>query len=395
MQKADGETLRRTNRALLLHRLREHDLSRTALASQTGLSNSAVSGLIAALVKEGTVFEKSYASSSGGRRPVLLSINPSAASALLIRLTAGGVETAVSDLSLAPEHVGFYPFAATGEEAVRSAILQAVGDAMRAKAPRLRSLAGVGVSTTGLVDRSSGIILYSSMLELRDFDVRAAIRPLTDAAVHVFKDTDAQAIGEFRLNRFRDDESYLFVMVGAGVGLSFINHGQIMRLNRSGMELGHLQLLPGGPKCSCGRLGCVEACVSERAALRDFTALKDAGERSACVSPRGYGDLVRASNDGDALARRVLTQQGVWLGRAVALAVNLFAPSAVLIASRLGAARWDLAGIVRDEMRRNVLEIFRPTEIRFSSLDETPSCIGMASQIFESEFYAHGGEKRR
>ena len=81
--------------------------------------------------------------------------------------------------------------------------------------------------------------------------------------------------------------------VGRGIGLGIVIDRSLYRGATGGSgEFGHMIVEPGGPKCECGRFGCLEALVGEDAMRRrvgerlgheitrdEFIALALAGRR--------------------------------------------------------------------------------------------------------------------
>lgn len=390
MQKADKETIKKNNKKVLLNCLREQDLSRTDLAAETGLSNSTVSTLIAELTAENLVFEKSVAESSGGRKPIILSINPDACCTMLIKILRFKVIFALVDLKLRVVYQKEIPFREGGDACVREAVVRGIETTAGENHASFEKILGVGVSVPGMVDHRTDEILLSSLLNIRHMDIRSVIQEKVGKQVHVFKDTDALLLGECILNRLSDRESYVYLLVDSGVGLSFMNKGEILQLNRGGFQIGHIQLDEHGPQCNCGNFGCVEAFVSEQAARRDLERVSSHDSTySVNFDSLNYSDIVSRSNRGDPYAKEVLFDQCAYLGRAVALAVNLYAPNTVLIGGPLSRSRFDLLDIIETSAAKSELEVFRNggTSVRFANTGERACFIGMADKIVNAEFF--------
>lgn len=389
MQKADKETLKSNNKMLILCKLRKGNLSRTELAKTTGLSNSTVSVLVSELVASNVVFEKKFANSSGGRRQVILSINAEAAYTMLFEIVPNRVEISIVNLDLKINCSRSFNFNGSGEDVIRTEIERGIDWIKCEKAPLLDKTVGIGVSVAGLVDHSNDTILYSSLLNIKNMDIKSTIVPALGKNVYVFKDTDAMAMGQYTINDFYENESYLFILVDSGFGLSFMSNGQVLQLNRSGLELGHLRLKEKGPRCKCGRIGCVEAFVSETAAITELDKLqKVSGINQYDIKTIRYSDIVSESNKNDGSCRQIMKYQAKNLGRAVAIGVNIFAPNTVLLTGPISKAEWGFKQIVRKSFSENVLDIFSSTKIEFSSAVEEASITGMASKIFDTEFFS-------
>ena len=239
---------------------------------------------------------------------------------------------------------------------------------------------------SGLVDNLKNHVIYSALLNLRDFDITSVIQSKLLKSVYLFKDTDALLLGERILNDFSDSESFLYFLVEYGVGLSFMDKGEILRLNKSGLEIGHIKIETGGPRCNCGKYGCVEAFVSEMAAKRGLKEILPESRHEE-IDRLTLAEIVSRSNESDPSFRKVILKQCPYLGKAIACAINIFAPNLVLVGGPLSGVNWDIAGSVFQAVQDNVLNIYENTELRFTTTGDKSSFIGMANEIFDKEFF--------
>ena len=97
----------------------------------------------------------------------------------------------------------------------------------------------------------------------------------------VENDANCAALGEYWLGAGRGAKSLFLFTVGTGIGGSFIIDGDVWR-GHDGIagEVGHTIVMAGGPHCSCGKRGCLEALVSATAIVRDYTGV--VGRAGAC-----------------------------------------------------------------------------------------------------------------
>jgi glucokinase len=103
-----------------------------------------------------------------------------------------------------------------------------------------------------------------------------------------------------------------------------------------GGELGHITVLPTGPRCGCGNRGCLEALASGTAIAR--RAQKAATEQPDSLlgrlaeerAPLGE-DVLDLARKGDEAAAKVLREAGTWLGVGLATFVNIFDPEVIAI----------------------------------------------------------------
>ena len=88
------DLMRAINRSKILEIIRTTGMtSRIDLARASGLSQSLITGLTADLIKEGLIIEKQSGKYQGGRRPMLLALNPQGAFVV-------GVNLSISEISV-------------------------------------------------------------------------------------------------------------------------------------------------------------------------------------------------------------------------------------------------------------------------------------------------------
>ena len=87
------------------------------------------------------------------------------------------------------------------------------------------------------------------------------------------------------------------VFIGYGVGMGLILNGQVYHgPTGAAAEFGHMNHLPGGPLCRCGRRGCVEAYAADYSILRWASGHADRQLPSFTAIPAGE---MQALEEGD------------------------------------------------------------------------------------------------
>jgi predicted NBD/HSP70 family sugar kinase len=284
--KALPEQARSHNRSLVLQTLfHQGAMSRADLSRETGLTRVTISDLVAELIADGFVAEIGVREASGPGKPAIL-VDLDRAGHRIIGLDLSGSDTfSGAVLTLDGDIVvrRDIPMPAA-EEVVAAVVALARELAAEADAPVL----GVGVGTPGVVD-DHGVILTAPHFGWAGFDLATALRTGLGLPVLVANDANAAVLAEYTFGGAADD--VLLVKVGRGVGSGLLAAGQPMRGSRfAAGEIGHVTVgTDGGPRCVCGKVGCLEAWLSVpsltsrlSAASTDHdreTVLRDAGER--------------------------------------------------------------------------------------------------------------------
>ncbi len=270
--------LRDLNQNIVFNLIAEHgSISRTELAKVSRLPAATITRIVGDFIAAGLVAEGASEESSGGRRPVLLSINPSAGYVVGVKLREDSMTVAVCDLSCTPLYAceQQIPGGATAQQVVEvmaEAVKQCCSDA----GVSIRRVLGVGVGLSGSIDSSRGICRYSAILGWRDVEVGPALEFKLHLPVRVDNDVNTLAVAERYFGAGRDAANFLLVTVGRGVGLGIVVRGEIYRGSHGGAgEFGHMTVdtTTDAPMCNCGKQGCLEAIASDYGILRAGTAL--------------------------------------------------------------------------------------------------------------------------
>jgi glucokinase len=219
--------------------------------------------------------------------------------------------------------------AGDGEAAVVGRIVDFVADLRRAAEP---SVGAIGIGVPGIVDEGAGVAVHAVNLPFRNVSLARRLEEATGLPVTLGHDVRRAALGEGVYGAARGYSDYLFVSVGTGVGAAVVLGGRAYSgAHLAGGELGHMVVAPGGPKCACGRRGCIEAVASARAV--------EAAYRSAGGDPS-----VNATDLPGRIAARDDRARAVWAEAMDALAlgltnyVTLLDPQAIVVGGGLAAA---------------------------------------------------------
>ncbi|PRY50780.1 glucokinase [Knoellia remsis] len=150
------------------------------------------------------------------------------------------------------------------------------------------TVGAVGVVVPGIVDEAKGLASFSANLGWRDLPLRDRLSERLGVPATLGHDVRAGLLAEHRLGAAQGVADVLFVPLGTGIASALLVHGTVVRGNDWTGEIGHVTVDPGGPRCGCGRLGCLEAVASAGAIGR---AWRDAGHDGDAV------DLVRTLDD--------------------------------------------------------------------------------------------------
>lgn len=347
-RKIDRQVMRDSNRALVLDLIRRSGpLARAEVARRTALGKPAVSAIVDELRREGVVREvgRGAAAAAGGRPPVLVEFDASSEAHLGIHIGVNTTTVAVADglgrvLATRSRRTPVGSPART-MRSLRTLVERALPDA-GVPAGRLGRAA---VAVPGLIERASGVCTIAPNLGWRDVPIEAEASAALGLPVSAYNITHAAAVAEGRTGAAAGVRTFVWLYVGSGVGSAIVVDGDLMVGARgfSG-EIGHCRVADG-PRCGCGKLGCLEAVASgpaiARAGARAVRAARSArGRRTVLAGGAGLTahDVVDAAAGGDAVAREVLAEAGARLGRGVSYLASILNPEMIVVGGRVALA---------------------------------------------------------
>src|ERR1700733_8045622 len=246
--------------------------------------------------------------------------------------------------------------AAAGLAAVASAI-----DSVRAESCSQSCLiAGIGICAPGPLDPRTGIVINPPNLPgWRNFPLATEISKAYCLPVRVDNDGNAAALAEALWGAGRGYRNVFCATIGTGIGTGIVFDGQIYH-GRTGAaaEGGHNTIDYHGPRCGCGKLGCIEILASGPAiARRASEKIATEGRASAILELAG-GRVDRISSEmvgrayaaEDLLAKEVLEETAglltVWLGNIV----DLLEPDVMIIGGGAGAMLRPFFGEIEERL---------------------------------------------
>ena len=226
-----------------------------------------------------------------------------------------------------------------GQEAILLTMLGCVDDAMAMARVSRDQIAAAGVGSPGPLDPETGVILFSANLNVRNFALGPDLSDALKCPVLVQNDVRVGGYGEYRLGVGRGYRHIIAAFVGTGIGGCIIQDGQLVTGSTGNAgELGHIVLKAGGPKCGCGRSGCMEALASRTAITRRVakavrngtpTSLSDKLTRKSGVLKSH--DLAEAVAAADPVAVQETRRAARFLGLGLGSLMNVLGPEIVII----------------------------------------------------------------
>ena len=337
---------------VLRHLLFRGPLSRRDLVRLTDLMPSTISYVTAELLAAGVVTDlggRARRDSSGrGRRSTLLDIVPNGAYAVGVHVGVQAVSAAITDLKghvlsldLIPVDLDLAP-----NDAVEQ-IATSITSLIARSGVDQRRIVGVGAGVVGWVDPEHGIVRRAPHPGWEDVPLRRLLSKRLGMPVVIERNVRAMAVAEKWFGHAAGAQNLILVIHGTVVGAGLVVNGQIVQgTSHLAGQIGHIQVRADGPRCSCGKVGCLDAVASD-AAMRqraltwsvEHPTSRLAHEVNSPDNALSVQGIFTAALDGDAMAREIVTDSACALATALAPIVAALDPEAIIVVGGITATR--------------------------------------------------------
>jgi glucokinase len=223
-----------------------------------------------------------------------------------------------------------------------AAVVSAI-DLLLAKDGKTRTqIRGIGICAPGPLDPKTGVVINPPNVPCwREFPLAAEVEKVYGVPVKVENDANAAALAEARWGAGRGYRHIFYAGIGTGIGTGILFDGRIYN-GRTGAaaEGGHMSIDYHGPRCGCGKPGCIEILAAGPAIGRRARAklASEHSRRSTMLDlANGSVDAVtsemvgQAYAGGDALAKEVLQETVDLLSLWLSNIVDLLEPDVVIL----------------------------------------------------------------
>lgn len=398
---ADQALVREINLSLVMKHLHEHaPVSRANLAEIIGLNKSTVSSLVTELTEHNFVSEIGIDNTGIGRPSRLLTLNPQAGFIVSAQLNVDSISVICTNFAAdvlwlthenckpqSPQQIILEQLTALLRQAIQ------MGQTFQ---PDKSRLLGLALGLPGLVDQTSGTLLFAPNLGWQDVPISKILTSALgqNLADFIFVENEANmaALGEYVFGAARGFHQVLYLSaIGEGLGGAFVNNGQLFR-GKSGFagEFGHMTMDANGELCRCGNRGCWETQVSQSAIFRHVRKAIESGQ-SSILEEDLQGDtlmipmVVDAATHGDSVALKAWEQVGHHLGIGIAALVNAYNPDLVVLGGMLSSGSPFMLPAIDAELHQRALRwTADATEIRIAKHGADACEMGGVAMVTQS-----------
>jgi glucokinase-like ROK family protein len=384
-----------SNKRLVMNliRLAPAGISRAELARRVGLSRAALSLIVSDILEGGLVRESATGPTTGGRRPILIEVNPGRGYVIGIDMGVTHLGLVIADFAARILSETEIPFdISQGPITCLKIVEDQVRDLLAQAGLESSDILAIGMGVPGPIVAEAGMVSAPPIMPgWHNFPIRNHLEKLWGCPISLNNDAELGALGEWAYGAGRGDQHLAYIKVGSGVGAGLLLDGRIYGgATGCAGEIGHITIQNGGPICSCGNSGCLEALAGGHAIARKAREAVRMGKRTqlASIHPTEKitaRDVTDAARLGDLVSQQILSEAGVYLGIAVASLVNLINPNVVVVGGGVAHMGDLLLEPIRQIVReRSLQSAAQSVRISAAVLGRRSSSMGAVAQAINT-----------
>lgn len=370
------DALRQHNLSLILKLAHTNgSVSRSQLASATGLNRSTILNLVNELAERGLLVSSESESPAGVGRPshvvqpttnvVAFAVHPEVDSTTVGVVTLGGTV-----LARKRELLHSSP---TPEKSITEATR--LINELRADLPKGTRIAGIGMTVPGQVRATDGVVRFAPHLGWVEVPLATMLAQATGLPVTIDNDASIGCMAEYTFGSARGFENTVYLFAGSGgIGGGVIVDGvQLRGVAGYAGELGHVRISSSARQDYSGLPGTIESLV-QRDSLLESLKLFGATDEELEVEI-----LTSRSDEVHVLMNEQIDALGVGLGNFV----NIFNPNAIVLDGFLAALfKFDEARLLQRIRESTLAASSERLVIRTGQLGSNLLMIGGAELAF-------------
>ena len=254
------------------------------------------------------------------------------AAALRLGIDLGG--TKIAGVALADDGAALAELRAPAPRHDYAATVAAVAEMVGALEQSAGGTGSIGIGMPGSLSPASGRVQNANSTWLNDRPFQRDLETRLGRPVRLANDANCFALSEAIDGAGAGARSVFGVILGTGCGGGLVFDGRLIDGPRGiGGEWGHNPLpwaAPAehpGPKCWCGRTGCIETWVSGPGLAADHARVTGTHLSTEEIAARAAA--------GDAAAQMTLDRHACRLARGLAHVVNIFDPDVIVLGGGL------------------------------------------------------------
>ena len=264
-------------------------------------------------------------------------------------------------------------------------IINTIKDSLKESNNDISNIGGIGFGLPGQIDSINGIVrLLPNIPGWVEVPLAKIVSDEFKVPVKLDNDVRVATLGELNFGAGKGCKNLICITVGTGVGSGIVLNGQLVRgASLTAGEIGHVVVeRNNGRICGCGSTGCLEAYASGPSIVQMAKEYMMGGKSTKFKEIAAGNEVTpfmvfEAAKQGDAVAKRIFTIAGEYLGIALVSVVNLLNPEKIIVGGGVGQAGDLLLDPVRKLIKERCIALSaQAVQIVQAELGESAGVVG-------------------
>lgn len=379
---SNNSDLTEMNRSAIVKILQRREVcSRADIARETGLTQAAITKIVAALMEMGIVSEVGSMKGSGNRRSIGLKLNADKHQVIGVKFARHLFAVGVFDISgkIYTQTETEYSLE-EDQKSVLLALKKQIHDTLK----KYKNVVAIGLAVPGPYLRDEGrIAVVTQMPTWHNINFIEEFKEAFDIPVFIEHDAKAGALASWWFGEHAQPVHTLaYFLVGDGVGAGIIECGNLLLgVQGAASEIGHTSVDVHGPRCECGNYGCLELYCSASAMLKlaqqrvpECFFKGQVHSRDACNA------VFEAARAGSQKALDVVREIAEYIGYGCVTIINAYNPDIIIIGDIVSQGGDLLLPTIQTVVKqRAISELHARVQIKISNLKVDPTLYGAAA----------------
>lgn len=335
-------------------------MTRSEISRMTGLSEAAVSKIVASLIESNILTEGAFVKGIRGRRAIGVQIDNKTFRILSVHLSRRNFKIGKYDLSGNCEEAKVNEFKSAHAQEMLEQIVTEVKEELN----RDSRYIALGIAVPGPYDMKTGtIMLMTEITGFYNINIKEVFESEFKLPVIITHDANAGALACFDENDEAVASNLVYYLVGQGVGAGVINDGSLILGNRGvAGEIGHVSVNHKGEQCKCGNRGCLELyCSSISIINRAIQSQAEFPDSQIFQSQKiSIKHILDCADNQDELANKIIKDASYYIALGVMNIINTYNPELIIIGDELASAshyiQAELDTILTERGLSNIIE---------------------------------------
>jgi predicted NBD/HSP70 family sugar kinase len=378
----NNSDLTEMNRSAVVRILQQQEVcSRADIARQTGLTQAAITKIVASMMEMGIISETGIIIGSDNRRSIGLKLNADKHQIIGVKFAREMFAVGVFDISgkIYTKTETKYSIEENPQK-----VLTAMKNQIRVMLKKYENVVSIGLAVPGPYLRDEGrIAVVTRMSAWHSINFIEEFKEEFHKPVFIEHDANAGALAEWLFGGHAQPlHTLAYFLVGEGVGTGIIENGRLLLgVQGTACELGHVSVDVLGPRCECGNYGCLEMYCSASAlwkkAQKEVPECLYSGELQSSDACNAVFEAARAGNK---KAQSVVRETAEYIGYGCVTLINAFNPDIIIIGDVVSKGGDLLMPTINEVVKQRVIpELYSKVQIKISSLKIDPTLYGAAA----------------